>query len=875
MSKHRGTRRIAAFVLWFLPALLSPSGGSPLPRFEAQAPIVADEAAVLLRGVTEAELAAARAAFPPGKEPDVGRPAPRPVTVAGRVFLDANANGEPDAAEPGLPGVVVTDGERVRETGRDGSFLLRFAMGDEAHCRFVVVTRPSGYRPTTGWFLRILPDETGTQHAAAFGFAPDPLSRRREFAFIAASDSQFSQPDEMIPTAKDYAQMTAAPGDPAFLVTAGDLTMNGTHGEFGMYAAIRSASRLPVYDGFGGHDGNCLDPRSTLNFELRIGPPYYSWDYGGVHFIQFVTETGYLGAEGQAHQEAWIQADLKAMPRNRPVVVVTHLPLPGEWFDQRSAEGVRILCQIAAHWHVVQAGSRGGVPVLIAAPARGGDSGAYSRAYRRVRVGPNGIRTEVRIAGQYRRLELVAPGADAASGRQPLVVLAYDSARAVREVTCRVTGPTGRPRVTKLVRRGDWSWHGTLAPGEPGEWRIELKATDETGAVWQSDRSLRVVPARPAMARPGAGFPSFLAGDPPRCLPAGPGAPLRPLWVTHTGSVHVTLASPVVSGGRVYVPVSNPNAGSPGAGLLCLDARTGKEVWRARSPRGDVRGPAAVHDGRAYVLTAEGWVGAYDARTGRSLWRRPLRPEYGAGSPLAQNQAPPLPTPHGLLVTDWQKPQHLLDYATGKSLARLDGDAGQYNSFPTLFDDVMYCVRRGGNLALRVPTGTAVWQAPETARATSAGIVAFGKLFYIAASALCCADPATGNVEWQAAVPQVGQLRSVPVVWGDLVLVNGAGLSAIDRSTGRLRWRVPCGSDPERFRQSQRDVLAGVATPVAAGELVYFGHDDTSLRAVDRAGEVVWEYRPGTPIKASPVVSGNLLFVHDFAGNLWCFGPTG
>ena len=29
----------------------------------------------------------------------------------------------------------------------------------------------------------------------------------------------------------------------------------------------------------------------------------------------------------------------------------------------------------------------------------------------------------------------------------------------------------------------------------------------------------------------------------------------------------------------------------------------------------------------------------------------------------------------------------------------------------------------------------------------------------------------------------------------------------------------------------------------------------------------------GTPVNTSPVVSGNLLFVHDYAGNLWCFAP--
>ena len=58
-----------------------------------------------------------------------------------------------------------------------------------------------------------------------------------------------------------------------------------------------------------------------------------------------------------------------------------------------------------------------------------------------------------------------------------------------------------------------------------------------------------------------------------------------------------------------------------------------------------------------------------------------------------------------------------------------------------------------------------------------------------------------------------------------------------------------------------------------SGSLAFFGHDDTSRRAVDHDGVVRWEYRLGTPLKTPPAVSGNLLFVHDYAGNLWAFAP--
>jgi hypothetical protein len=258
---------------------------------------------------------------------------------------------------------MVTDGEHVLRTPPDGGYRFRIRIDHDPHHRFVVVTRPTGYRPTSEFFLRIPFDEGRTSYSLDFGFARDTASANREFWFITASDSQFTTFDEMIPIAKDYAQITSAPGQPAFMTTAGDLTMSGSQFEWDMYDRIRRSSKLPIYEGFGGHDGNCLDPRSTVNFEQRIGPPYYSWDYGGVHFVQFVTETSYLRSQAQQRQRDWLQADLQTIPPKTPVIVVSHYPLDATWFDQRRAEGINVVCQIAGHWHVVQAGSRHRIPV--------------------------------------------------------------------------------------------------------------------------------------------------------------------------------------------------------------------------------------------------------------------------------------------------------------------------------------------------------------------------------------------------------------------------------------------------------------------------------------------------------------------------------
>ncbi len=185
----------------------------------------------LLRGYTGAELAAAEKALPRRDEPQLPKPILRTVTVKGRVYLDRNANGKLDEGETGLKGVSVSDGERVNRTGPEGEFSFSFKMVDEAHYRIIFATRPTGYRPTNSYFFRIPYDELKNKYTAHFGFIEDELSRRKEFWFISGSDSQFNHITSMIPIAKDYAQVTDTPGDPAFLVTVGDLTMNGTQYE--------------------------------------------------------------------------------------------------------------------------------------------------------------------------------------------------------------------------------------------------------------------------------------------------------------------------------------------------------------------------------------------------------------------------------------------------------------------------------------------------------------------------------------------------------------------------------------------------------------------------------------------------------------------
>ena len=829
----------------------------------------------LLRGYNDEELAEAQRSIPERPETPLREAIPRIVTVRGMVYRDRNADGKHDHGEAGMSGVLLTEGQRVIRSPSSGVFELVLRIDNAPHDRFVAVTRPSGYRPTGSFFLRIPYDEPETEYQVDFGFSPEPASGIRDFWFMAISDSQFTSHSQMIPTAKDYAQITSAPGKPAFMVTAGDLTMNGSQFEWDMYDRIRRSSHIPVYEGFGGHDGNCLDPRCTVSFERRIGPPYYSWNYGGVHFVQLVVELQYLRTAAQVRQREWLQADLGALPKGTPVIAVAHYPLDPSWFDQRKEEGINVICQIGAHWHVVQAGSRQQVPVLNSAPARGNDWGAYSRTYRWVHVKPSGIRTQLRVAGQYKRLRVVAPGPRATLGSQPLVVLAYDSAILVDKVECRWTDPAGEVTSSSLESKGDWTWHGNFAPDKPGRWSCQLVVTDVTGAHWQRSQQVEVADQKTAEAEPGEDLPWIMAGSRPRRTTRGPTAPLFPLWVKNTGSIHVLHSSPVVVDGRVFIGVGNPNAGTPGAGVLCLDARTGETLWKADSPLGDIRGTVSVHNGVVYASTGEGWVVAYDAEAGTLLWSRPLHSSYQQGRPLGIINTPPVPTSHGLLVANVLRPQQLLNFDTGEDIATLPVDVGSYSSFAAIAGETMYAVRRGKATAAAFPSGEVKWELEETSRSTSPPVVIGDKLVYSSSGYVTARDIATGEILWRVGHAHMGYQNAIPAAWDGQLLVNGTNLRSLDLESGKQNWLVPCGQESDRFLRSRRQAIGGSSSPMIAGELAFFGHDDTSVRAVDASGRVAWEHRLGTPIKTAPLVTGNLLLVHDFAGNLWCFSGTG
>ena len=256
------------------------------------------------------------------------------VPVAGVVFLDRNANGVADAGEPGIEGVVVSDQVHVVTTDREGHYSLS-ARG----YGLVFVSQPDGYA-SVGPFWRQA-DAAGTD----FGLTTRQTSST--FTFVHASDTHVSEAS--VERLRRLRQMVDSL-QPAFVLITGDLVRDAlrvseqeARGYYELLERELERFTVPVFTVPGNHEKFGIERHLSLvapthplygnrMYRHYRGPNYYSFTWGGVHFLGLDTvdydDLRYHGHVDELQVE-WIRTDVAALPPEMPVVIFNHIPFIG------------------------------------------------------------------------------------------------------------------------------------------------------------------------------------------------------------------------------------------------------------------------------------------------------------------------------------------------------------------------------------------------------------------------------------------------------------------------------------------------------------------------------------------------------------------
>jgi outer membrane protein assembly factor BamB len=317
-------------------------------------------------------------------------------------------------------------------------------------------------------------------------------------------------------------------------------------------------------------------------------------------------------------------------------------------------------------------------------------------------------------------------------------------------------------------------------------------------------------------------------------------------------------AGPAVSGGRVYVadfaaegdPTPNPNKRSDRKGterLLCLDARTGKVLWKHEhettyqiSYAYGPRCTPTVAGGKVYALGAEGRLCCLDAESGQELWSHDFKKEYQVATPM------------------WGFSSHPL--VDGQKLICLVGGQG---SVAVAFDK---------------DTGKELWRsltAPDPGYCAPSIIEAGGtrQLLIWHPLAVNSLDPETGKVYWSIELkPDYGMSIQIPRQLGDYLFVGGIGMQCVC-----LRLHADKPAVDEVWRGDIKTGLFPVtSTPFLEDGTIYGCCTKGEFRGVKLdSGKRLWEtFQPTTNKRPAQSNTGTAFLVKN-GDRFFVFSETG
>lgn len=303
--------------------------------------------------------------------------------IKGIVYEDLNNNGKKDKKEKGLPNVLVSNGNDVIPTDKNGTYELEVTNDSP-----IFVIKPSGYRFHLDNYnlpkFYYLHKPQGSPQSKYPGVQPSgKLPQSLDFALIPSKESSqftaFAFGDPQAYTKEEVQYFITGvvneidKSKAVFGLTLGDLVGD----DLSLHPDYKNAVKqigLPWYNVMGNHDMNYdakSDEFSDETYESNFGPNNFSFNYGKVHFIVLDNILYPDPRDGKSYwggfredQLKFVENDLKFVPKNHLVVLAFHIPLEdnnNEWFRTSDREKLFDLLKnypntlsLSAHTHIQQ-----------------------------------------------------------------------------------------------------------------------------------------------------------------------------------------------------------------------------------------------------------------------------------------------------------------------------------------------------------------------------------------------------------------------------------------------------------------------------------------------------------------------------------------
>jgi hypothetical protein len=252
--------------------------------------------------------------------------------ITGYVFEDTNQNKIKDTGEPGIKGIAVSDQVNISYTDDHGFYQLQKTIGFD----LIYVSNSDVYRALHAFWKPI--------SAGSIDFGMIKQSIPITFKFIQASDTHISEAsmDRM-----DKFRVIVDSVNPNLVIVTGDLVKDALRVSepeatkvYELFKKESNKIKSPLWLVPGNHEIfgierhlSLVSPKNPLYgrnmYRHYFGPDYYSFNYGGVHFIGLNSlefDDLYYYGHIDSIQLEWLKRDVANIPLTTPIVTFQHVP---------------------------------------------------------------------------------------------------------------------------------------------------------------------------------------------------------------------------------------------------------------------------------------------------------------------------------------------------------------------------------------------------------------------------------------------------------------------------------------------------------------------------------------------------------------------